>query len=357
VAAETELLIGTRKGLFVLRGPRGGPAEIKTRAFAGEAVEYAMHDPRTDTYFASVTHGQFGPHLFFTRDPAGDWEQASGPAFPDGMDAAVKRIWIVEPGEEPGVLWAGVDPAALYRSEDEGRTWTLNRALWDQPSRPQWQGGAGGLCLHTICTWPGDAKRLIVGISAAGVWLSDDAGESWRRGNRGLVALYVPEPARSETQDFCIHKIQRCTRQPSRLFMQFHGGVYRSDDGGESWKDIANGLPSGFGFPIATHPRDPNRAFVIPLTADLDRVTPEGSVRVFGTSDAGASWEALDRGLPQDDAYLTVLRQAFCHDGQDPLGLYFGSESGEVFGSSDEGRTWRQLAARLPPVLAVQTGH
>ncbi len=258
------------------------------------------------------------------------------------------------PGEADGCLYAGVDPAALFESRDAGLTWSLNRALWDQPGRAEWQPGAGGLALHSICPWRGDPSRLAVGISAVGVWLTDDGGETWRHGNAGLVPRYLPEEARQGSLDLCVHNMQRAPLRPERLFMQFHGGVYRSDDAGESWVDVGEGLPSDFGFPMVIDPGDPDAAYVIPLTADLDRVTPEGKVRVYETRDAGKSWEARTDGLPQRDAYLTILRQAFGRDGGDPLGLYFGATSGEVFGSVDGGATWRTVAPHLAPVTSVR---
>ncbi|MGH2651286.1 MAG: WD40/YVTN/BNR-like repeat-containing protein, partial [Actinomycetota bacterium] len=190
--------------------------------------------------------------------------------------------------------------------------------------------------------------------SAVGVWLTDDRGKTWRHGNKGLVPRYVPEEAREATIDLCVHNMHRAPLRPERMFMQFHGGVYRSDDAGETWLDIAAGLPSDFGFPMVIDPHDPGRAFVIPLVADVDRVTPEGKVRVYETVDAGETWIPRSDGLPQEDAYLTVLRQAFGRDGDDPMGLYFGATSGEVFGSADGGATWRTVASRLAPVTSVR---
>lgn len=352
-----ELLVGTRKGLFVLRGPRGGPMDVVCRRFQGQEVELAVRDPATGACFASVTHGAFGPRLFRSDDVTAadeEWERTEGPAFPEDTGAAVSRIWAVEPGAEPGTLWAGVAPAALFRSDDHGRSWELVRSLWDEPSRSEWQPGAGGLCLHSICPWPGDPDRLAVGISAAGVWITEDGGRSWERGGRGLVPRYLPEEAREGAVTLCVHSMKRSPLEPETLYMQFHGGVYRSGDGGRTWSDIADGLPSDFGFPMVVDPRDPARAFVIPLVSDLDRVTPEGRVRVWETRDRGASWRELGDGLPGEAAYLTVLRQAFATDGGNPLGLYFGATSGELFGSGDGGATWSTLARRLPPVLGVR---
>jgi len=356
-AGEVEVLAGTRKGLFVLRGPRGGRLRIAARRFAGQPVEYAARDPRTGRVFASVTHSHYGPHLFAADDPIADdetWERGSGLAFPADTGATLERIWVVEPGDEDGVLWAGVAPAALFRSADGGRTWELNRALWDVPSRPSWDPGAGGLCLHSICPWPGEPRRLAVGISAAGVWITEDGGASWRWGVEGLVPRYVPEEARATTTAFCVHNLRRPPLEPSTLYMQFHGGVYRSDDAGLSWVDIAPGLPADFGFPLAIDPHDPARAFVIPLIADVDRVPPDARLRVYETRDRGTSWRPLTTGLPQDGAYQTILRQAFGQDGQDPVGLYFGAESGELFASGDGGETWALAAAHLPPIYSVR---
>jgi photosystem II stability/assembly factor-like uncharacterized protein len=352
----TELLVGTRKGLVVLRRKPDSSFEMAVRAFAGEAVDFATRDPRSGRYFASVTTGQFGPHLFYSDDPARPWTQAEGPAFPAGTNAAVERIWVVQPGDGDGELWCGAAPAALFRSGDGGGSWTLVEGLWNVPERAHWEPGAGGLCLHSICPWPGDPARLAVGISTAGVWLTGDGGKTWRRSVGGLVPRYLPEEARKDTHTYCVHNMHRAPRQPATLYMQFHGGVYRSDDAGETWIDIGTGrgLPSDFGFPLVVDPNDPDRAFVIPLSADTDRVTPEGRVRVYETRDRGASWRPLEEGLPQSHAYLTVLRQAFCTDGGNPLGLYFGAQSGEVFGSLDGGRTWSTIAARLPPILSVR---
>lgn len=353
-----ELLVGTRKGLFVLRGPRNGSMVVAGRAFEGHTVEYAVRDRHTGRYLASVTDSHFGPRVFASHDATKGWEQTEGPIFPKDADAAVERIWTIEPGTEPGVVFAGVAPAALFRSDDGGQTWELNRALWDEPSRPRWQPGGGGLCLHSICPHPRAPGTLALGISAAGVWLTEDGGDSWRRGSAGLVPRYVPEEARDSEVGLCVHDIKRSPVAPNVLYLQFHGGVYRSDDSGETWRDIGTdrGLPSDFGFPLAIDPSDPDRAFVLPLKGDFDRVTPDGRVAVYETRDRGESWEPRGTGLPDGNAYLTVLRQAFCNDGRggDGLGLWFGATSGDMFGSVDGGTSWSNIARHLPPVLSVR---
>jgi photosystem II stability/assembly factor-like uncharacterized protein len=356
------LVVGTKKGLFLLEGEPDGqsdPFDVKARAFAGQPVDFAMRDPRSGRLFAAATSPFYGPKLFFTDgDPNSEWEQAQGVELPEGGEQALERIWVMAPGEAPGTIYMGADPGVLFESHDGGANWEINAGLWNQPSRPDWQPGGGGLCLHSISTWPGDPDKLAVAVSAAGIWLTEDAGRSWRRGNRGLGARYLPEASgEAETIALCVHHVERAPSQPERLFMQFHGGVYRSDDGAESWAEIGSGLPSDFGFPLKVDPADPDSAYVIPLVADMDRVMPEGRVRVYETRDGGSTWAPRGDGLPAEHAYLTVLRQAFTSTGEgERLQLYFGATSGDVFGSGDAGGSWSTAATRLPPVFSVTAG-
>jgi hypothetical protein len=349
-----ELLVGTKKGLFVLNGDASGPFSITTRAFAGNVVEYAMRDARTGRYFASVTSGFYGPRLMHSMNPADGWEAATGIAFPEGDEVTLERIWVVKAGEADGQLWAGSDPAALWESRDGGSTWARNETLWKERIAGDWQPGLGGLALHSICPWPGQPERLAVGISAAGVWLTDDGGATWRTGYTGLVPEYMPEEAREGTNVLCVHNMHRAPLRPERLFMQFHGGVYRSDDAGETWNDIRAGLPADFGFPLVVDPADPDSAYVIPMYGAEDRIVVDGVPRVFGTKDGGASWSPFADGMPSD-AYVTVLRQAFDRSGEgSDMGLWFGATSGEVFGSVDAGGRWFSVAPRLAPVTSVR---
>jgi hypothetical protein len=352
----TELLVATKKGLFALAGEPGEPFEVVDRAFAGDPIEYALLDERSGRLLVSVTSPFYGPKIFYVDDPEDGWQQAEGVELPEGGDLALVRIWVIATGEEEGVVYAGGDPGVLFESDDGGLHWELNRTLWEHPTRPEWQPGGGGLCLHSIVPWPGDPDRLTLALSAVGIWLTEDGGHTFRHGNKGLRPRYLPDDAPEDTLALCVHHVERAPRRPERLFLQFHGGVYRSDDAGESWTYIADGLPSDFGFPLMVDPADPDSAFVIPLVADMDRVTPDGRVRVYETRDGGGTWTPRGDGLPAEHAYLTVLRLAFDRAGEgEGLELYFGATSGDVFGSGDAGATWSAVAEHLPPVYSVKT--
>jgi photosystem II stability/assembly factor-like uncharacterized protein len=274
--------------------------------------------------------------------------------FPESAGAALKQIWQIVPGRdgEQDTLYCGVEPAAVFVSRDAGTTWSLNEGLWNHPQRPMWQPGGGGLCLHTILLDPSDVKRIRIAVSTAGMYVTEDGGASWRPSNTGVRAVFLPDKYPEFGQ--CVHKVVQSKQQPDRMFLQNHWGLYRSDDRGDTWSDVANGVPSDFGFPVAIHPRDPDCAWIVPLESDEFRCTPEGKLRVYRTRDAGATWDPMTIGLPQEGAYETVLRDGLAADVLDPAGVYFGTRNGKLFGSSDEGDTWSELADGLPPVISVK---
>jgi hypothetical protein len=357
---DTLVLVGTTKGLFALRSDDGRDQfELAGPSFAGEEVYATCIDtrgPAPRLYTGSVSN-HWGPVLRRSDDLGASWseDERAALAFPEGSDASLARIWQLTagPADEPDVVYAGVEPAALFRSDDGGSSFSLVRGLWDHPHRPQWEPGGGGLCLHTVLVHPTEPERLLIAISAAGVYLSDDGGESWRASNAGILVPFLPDTPEIEFGQ-CVHKVARDSGDPERLYLQHHGGIYRSDDGGGSWTAMSSIAGMDFGFPVVAHPTRPGTAYLLPLESDEYRCTPNGQCTVWRTADGGESWEPLTKGLPQQDAHVTVLRDAFTTDGQDPAGLYFGTRTGEVYGSIDDGESWRLLADHLPPVVSVR---
>ena len=358
-SGDVILLIGTMKGGFILcaddrreRWSVGGPY------FPGNAVYAMAYDSRNGRHriWAGPNSMHWGGLLRSSEDFGRTWtnpEQANV-TFPNETGAALKQIWQIAPGRhaESDTLYCGVEPAAIFVSRDAGATWSLNEGLWNHPQRSRWEPGGGGLCLHTILLDPEDVRRLRVAISTGGMYVTEDGGTTWRPSNKGVRAEFLPEKFPEFGQ--CVHKVVQAESSPDRMFLQNHWGLYRSDDRGESWIDVANGVPSDFGFGLAIHPRDPDSAWIVPLESDEFRCTPEGKLRVYRTRDAGASWQPMTKGLPQDGAYETVLRDALSTDGLDSAGVYFGTRSGKVFGSSDEGDTWTEIVDGLPPVISVK---
>ncbi len=359
-SGDVVVLVGTAKGLFAFASTpdrrgwrRAGPW------FRGEEVYAAALDVRGGRrrLLVGATSSHWGPSVYRSDDLGGTWVEPSAGslAFPERADAAVARVWQVQPASPaaPDVVFVGVEPAALFRSEDGGETFALDESLWDHPHRPQWQAGGGGLCLHTVVPDPDGGPRTGVAVSSAGFYRTLD-GQSWEPANRGIVPRFLPGPEPEFGQ--CVHKVAQHPSRPDTLFAQHHWGVYRSDDFGGQWTEVgADALSSTFGFPVVADPHDPDTAYVVPLTSDVFRCAPEGDLRVFRTTDGGATWEGLGNGLPDHDAYLTVLRDGFVADSLDPTGLYVGTRTGEVFGSADAGGSWSELARHLPPVLCVKT--
>jgi photosystem II stability/assembly factor-like uncharacterized protein len=353
------LLVGTMKGAYLFHaGPDRDHFEPDGPHFPGQAIYALAFDGRAGRrrILAGTESAHWGAVVRTSDDFGAHWtDPAEGNVrFPKGSGGALKRIWQLTPAgpDQPDVVYAGVEPAALFRSSDGGDHYELVTGLWDHPHRPHWPPGGGGLCLHTIVLRDGDPDRLLVAISTGGVYRSEDGGKSWQPRNVGIRTVFLPDQYPEFGQ--CVHKVAPAAGQPDRLFLQNHWGLYRSDDGGDSWVDIANGVPSDFGFPVVAHPHDPDTAYVIPLDSDRFRVTAEARARVYRTHDAGGSWQPLTEGLPQERAWLTVLRDGFAGDQADPAGLYFGTRSGALYGSTDEGEHWRLLAAHLPPIVCVK---
>jgi len=352
------LMVGTNKGLFLFRSSRDRMQwKMAGPYFHGKAIYAAAYDNRAGRHRLWISANNFwGTYLHYTDDFGRIWTNPIEAAikFPAESGAALKNIWQITLGsaEEPDVLFCGVEPAALFRSEDNGESWSLDRGLFDHPHRPRWVPGAAGLCLHTIIPDPLNRQRLTVAISAAGVYRTDDGGQSWQPRNRGIRVVFEPEKNPEFGQ--CIHKIAIHRTRPERMFLQNHWGLYRSDDAGDSWHDISHGVPSDFGFSVLAHPHNPDWVYIIPVESDEFRCTPEGRLRVYRTRNAGGSWEPLTKGLPQQCAYETVLRDALCADSLDPAGIYFGTRSGKLYGSADDGKTWNSIADGLPQIVSVR---
>jgi len=356
---DVVLLVGTMKGAFVVRaGGTRATWEVGGPYLAGRAVYALAHDGRAGRrrIWAGVASMHWGAVLATTDDWGRTWtEPEQAPIrFPADSGLALKQIWQIRPGraDEPDTLYCGVEPAALFRSDDNGKTWAIVRGLLDHPHRPRWTPGGGGLCLHTVVLDPAKAARMWVAVSTAGVYRTDDGGRTWAARNAGIRAEFLPEKYPEFGQ--CVHKVVQHPDRPETLFLQNHWGLYRSDDGGDSWRDVARGVPSDFGFPMAVDPHDPERVYIVPLESDAFRCPPEGKLRVYRTRNGGKSWEPLSRGLPQRGVYDAILRDALATDTLAPTGVYFGTRAGNLFASKDGGNSWRLAVGGLPPIVCVR---
>jgi photosystem II stability/assembly factor-like uncharacterized protein len=357
--ARTVVMIGTRKGAWVATDDDNreswdvrGPDELRSEVHA-VAVDTRGGDPRL---FMASKHWHWGPQVLHSDDLGQTWEKGPDGAisFPADTGRTLEAVWAIAPSPaDPDVVWAGTEPSALFRSTDRGRTFEMVRSLWDHPHREQWGAGFGGQAIHTVLPHPTDAQQVTVAMSTGGVYRTFDGGESWAPANKGIRAIFLPEGAQFPEFGQCVHKATRDPENPDRLYLQNHGGVYRSSDGGDSWESIADGLPSDFGFPVVAHPSKPGNIWVFPLEGADGRFPIDGACRVWRSRDAGDSWEQLAKGLP-DGFFCGVMRDAMCVDAGDPAGVYFGSRDGTVFASSDEGDSWHPLAEHLPDVLCVR---
>jgi len=361
-SGDNLLLVGTIKGAFLFRS--GGAREKWEKAgpyFPGRSIYALAHDGRNgrNRLWAAVNSPFWGSFLSSSNDFGLTWSdpETYNIKFPEGSDVSLKQIWQIAEGHpnEPDTLYCGVEPAALFKSTDAGETWSLDRGLFDHPHRTQWMPGGGGLCLHTILPDPSNPDRMFVAISTGGVYRTDDAGKNWQPRNKGIRAKFLPPDQQYPEWGQCVHKVVNHPSNPNRMFLQHHWGVYRSDDAGDSWNDIGNGLPSDFGFAMEMNPHDANTVYIIPIESDEFRCTPEAKLRVYRTKNAGDSWDPLTEGLPQEDALETILRDNLKADANDPMGLYFGTRSGKLFGSKNGGDSWTMITEGLPAITCVKT--
>lgn len=346
------LLIGTPKGAFLLEGDAARRDWLRRGPLCeGWPIYDISVEPGTNALLAAGGSPWWGPAVWRSEDLGETWTHSSDGLTYGDDGPKITRVWNVTATRD--AIYAGVEPAGLFRSHDQGRTWTHVEGLTAHPSRPEWGPGAGGLILHTIVPHPTDPARMWVGISAVGVFETQDGGATWATRNRGVRADFHPEKYPEFGQ--CVHKLVLASDGTDRLYQQNHCGVYRSTDGGLAWDEITEGLPTQFGFVMTAHPRDPKTVWTIPLTEpEAGRLMPDASAAVWRTHDGGETWIRAGEGLPQEDAHIGVLREAMAVDRLDPVGVYFGTSTGQLYASADEGRTWSRIADNLPPIWSVE---
>lgn len=358
---RTLLAMGTKKGLWLATSEDRRqwsirPPKHPMTGVYGIAIDTRRPVPRL---LAGVTSEHFGPSVAISDDLGDTWSEPDAPpiAFPDDTGTALGRVWQLTPGpdDQPDVVYAGVEPSALFRSDDGGLTFHLVRGLWEHEHRTQWEAGFGGQAIHTVLPHPTDHERVTVAMSTGGVYQTSNGGTTWQPANRGISAPFLPDPLPEFGQ--CVHKVAASAGHPDHMYAQNHGGVYRTTNDGATWESIADGLPGDFGFPMAAHPHRPDVIYNFPLVADEHRFAPDGQCRVYRSEDAGTKWTALSDGLPDNGFWSIVLRDAMCTDNADPTGVYFGTRSGEVYASRDEGDGWHQVIGHLPDVLCVRAAQ
>ncbi|HEY3916938.1 MAG TPA: exo-alpha-sialidase [Stellaceae bacterium] len=352
---KTLVLLGTRKGAFILQSD----ATRRDWDLRGPYCEcwpmnHVVADPTSGAIYGGGGNEWFGPAVWKSEDLGESWTHSSEGLKYAAGEEPIKSVWSLAPGDRG--LYAGVQPAGLFHSTDDGATWRHVEGLRNHPTRPQWQPGGAGLILHSLIPHPRDPRQIWVGISAVGVLQTRDGGESWELRNRGTRADFLPEGQRYPEFGQCVHCLVMAPGAPDRLYQQNHCGMYRSEDGGKEWQSIETGLPSSFGFPAAVHPRQSDTLYLVPLNGDIaGRYVPEAKAAVWRTRDGGAHWQALREGLPQQNVFFGVLRQAMATDRRDPAGVYFGTNTGELYASADEGERWTCIARHLPPIASVET--
>ena len=365
--SAVRVLVGTRKGAFVLTSDeRRKQWDVTGPHFPGWEVFHVKASPADpDRIYAAPSTAWFGQIIQRSDDGGKTWRPVGNEFAYDGPTGThlwydgtpnpweFARVWHLEPSpRDPDTVYAGVEDAALFRSSDGGNSWQELPALRTHPSAPGWMPGAGGMCLHTIIFDPSNPQRFFAAISSAGAFRSDDAGQSWKPINSGLYSDGLPDP-KAEV-GHCVHHIAMHPSRPNVLFMQKHWDVMRSDDAGESWQEVSGNLPCDFGFVIDVHARDPETIYVVPIKSDSEHFVPDGKLRVFRSRSGGNEWEALTAGLPQENCYVNVLRDAMAVDSLDKCGIYFGTSGGQVYASADEGDSWAPIVRDLPAVLSVE---
>ena len=365
--SKVRVLVGTRKGAFILSADASRKKwTVEGPQFAGWEIYHLKGSPADpDRLYASQSSGWFGQVMQRSNDGGKTWEAVGNQFAYEGAVGThtwydgsphpyeFKRVWHLEPSlSDPDTVYAGVEDAAIFKTTDGGQTWSELAALRTQKSAPGWAPGAGGLCLHTILIDPSNHDRMFGAISAAGVFRTDDGGDSWRPTNRGLRSNTMPDP--DAEVGHCVHRLAMHPSRPNVLFMQKHWDVMRTDDGGESWHEISGDLPTDFGFVIDVHANEPDTVYVVPITSDSLHFVKDGKLRVYRSRTGGNEWEALTKGLPQENCYVNVLRDAMAVDALDPCGVYFGTSGGQVYASANAGDSWDPIVRDLPPVVSVE---
>lgn len=356
---QTVLAVGTKKGLWLASSQDRKNWTVSEPQFLMQEVPSVGIDTRggRTRIMVGIRSEHWGPTVAHSDDLGTSWTEPENGAirFPEDTEAALERIWQIQPDSagRPGVVWAGCEPISVWKSTDGGEHFELNRGLWDHPHHSEWGAGYGGPAAHSILPSPAD-DDVHIAMSTGGVYRSTDGGSSWKAANQGISAYFMPDPNPEFGQ--CVHKIARDSQDPARLYAQNHHGVYRSDDGADTWVSIADGLPADFGFVMLTHPARSGTAWVIPMKADMERIPPGGRLAVHRTDDAGGTWTRLDTGLPELE-YNTVLRDAAAVDTADPTGVYFGTRGGAVYASADEGAGFAEVISHLPDVLCVRAAQ